>query len=59
MSIAERNLTLSQLVTQIRDRQGHKPSLSTVFRWATRGIRGHRLPTTLTSLSHFWEGGLE
>jgi hypothetical protein len=50
-------LTLGQLARRLPAPDGQAISPSTVFRWATRGIRGHRLATTVVGGRRFttWE----
>jgi len=44
---AEELLTLGGLVRRLPPVDGVRPNISTAWRWATNGIRGHRLETTV------------
>ena len=38
-------ITLTEAADMIGRNYGHKPSVATVWRWATKGLSGHRLVT--------------
>lgn len=52
-------LTLAQATTFLGDQYGRKPSVVTIWRWATRGVDGRVLPTVrLGRYRLTWEDAL-
>jgi hypothetical protein len=49
----ERLMSLAEVATLIGRCTGKKPSLSTIWRWCNKGVRGVRLTTYRVGNSHF------
>jgi hypothetical protein len=47
MILSESLLTLRDAARELPGRGGKRVHIATVWRWAKRGVRGHRLETTL------------
>lgn len=55
--LAEELLTLREAAKLLPGANGKKASYASIWRWAQRGVRGHRLPTVLVGGTRYTTTG--